>query len=175
MVKLFCAIVGVAGSAFPVAIDAGQTVGDLKEAIKEKKPRTITTDEPDQLQLFLAKKADGEWITEADVAQGVQTTDGLTQLLAARAEIGDVGLSEDDVRVHVSKEEIAALEGPVNVLVVVPDGGGWRFGCGDLEQEEKAHLNKRLDNSVFVREVQGSWQLGEVVEEAQRSDRVPSR
>ncbi|EGZ11069.1 hypothetical protein PHYSODRAFT_264761, partial [Phytophthora sojae] len=44
MVKLFCAIVGAAGSAFPVDIDAGQSVGDLKKAIKA-----------DKLQLFLAK------------------------------------------------------------------------------------------------------------------------
>ncbi|KAG2768153.1 hypothetical protein Pcac1_g20609 [Phytophthora cactorum] len=36
MVKLFCAIVGDAGSAFPVDIDVGQSVGDLKKAIKEE-------------------------------------------------------------------------------------------------------------------------------------------
>ncbi|KAG2872103.1 hypothetical protein PC116_g28317 [Phytophthora cactorum] len=40
MVKLFCAIDGVAESAFPVNIDAGQLVGDLKDAIKAKNSAT---------------------------------------------------------------------------------------------------------------------------------------
>ncbi|KAG2782154.1 hypothetical protein PC116_g34436, partial [Phytophthora cactorum] len=65
MVKLFCAIVGDAGSAFPVDIDAGQSVGDLKDAIKAKKPNKITCD-ADELQLFLAKKADGAWLQDDD-------------------------------------------------------------------------------------------------------------
>ncbi|KAG3122358.1 hypothetical protein PC128_g27785, partial [Phytophthora cactorum] len=60
--KLFCAIVGVAGSAFEVDIDDGASVSALKKAIKDVKPRTITTDEPDQLQLFLAKTDDGAWL-----------------------------------------------------------------------------------------------------------------
>eukprot|EP00644_Phytophthora_capsici_P015187 jgi/Phyca11/530721/estExt2_fgenesh1_pm.C_PHYCAscaffold_750003 len=55
MVKLFCAIVGVAGSAFPVTIDEGQSVGDLKEAIQVKNRETIKCDAKD-LQLFLAKQ-----------------------------------------------------------------------------------------------------------------------
>ncbi|KAG2958555.1 hypothetical protein PC121_g25097 [Phytophthora cactorum] len=60
--KLFCAIVGVAGSAFEVDIDDGASVSALKKAVKDVKPRTITTDEPDQLQLFLAKTDDGAWL-----------------------------------------------------------------------------------------------------------------
>jgi hypothetical protein len=36
MVKLFCALVGAAGSAFPVDIDGSQSVGDLKDKIAEK-------------------------------------------------------------------------------------------------------------------------------------------
>ncbi|KAG3221872.1 hypothetical protein PC129_g7404, partial [Phytophthora cactorum] len=62
MFKLFCAIVGEAGSVFPVDIDAGQSVGDLKDAIKAKKPNKITCD-ADELQLFLAKTDDGAWLS----------------------------------------------------------------------------------------------------------------
>ncbi|KAG4233997.1 hypothetical protein PC116_g17826, partial [Phytophthora cactorum] len=66
----------------------------------------------DELQLFLAKKGDGAgaWLTEKDVNEGVSDTTGLKLLDAVRAEIGDVGLSQDDVRLQVAKEEVAALK-----------------------------------------------------------------
>eukprot|EP00644_Phytophthora_capsici_P002595 jgi/Phyca11/15135/fgenesh1_pg.PHYCAscaffold_11_\ len=63
MKTLTCAIVGVAGSAFPVDIDANKLVGHLKDAIKEKKMYQFPADE---LQLFLAKKADGAWLSSKD-------------------------------------------------------------------------------------------------------------
>ncbi|KAG3049280.1 hypothetical protein PC121_g19000 [Phytophthora cactorum] len=50
--KLFCAIVGVAGSAF-------------SDAIKTKNSTTITCDAKD-LQLFLAKTANGAWLLDDD-------------------------------------------------------------------------------------------------------------
>ncbi|KAG4221161.1 hypothetical protein PC116_g30362, partial [Phytophthora cactorum] len=68
MVTLFCAVVGVAGSAFPVDIDANKSVGHLKDAIKEKNAATITCDAKD-LQLFLAKKG-GAWLTQLDALEG---------------------------------------------------------------------------------------------------------
>ncbi|EGZ14586.1 hypothetical protein PHYSODRAFT_508737, partial [Phytophthora sojae] len=66
MVKLFCAIVGVAGSAFSVRVDESDSVDDLKDAIKARKPDTIKG-EADKLQLFLAKK-DGAWLKDDDPA-----------------------------------------------------------------------------------------------------------
>ncbi|KAE9024883.1 hypothetical protein PF005_g4324 [Phytophthora fragariae] len=36
--KLFCAIVGVAGSAFSVRVDESDSVDDLKDAIKVDNP-----------------------------------------------------------------------------------------------------------------------------------------
>ncbi|KAG2765731.1 hypothetical protein Pcac1_g22810 [Phytophthora cactorum] len=65
MVKLFCAIVGVAGSAFEVDIDKGQKVGDLKKAIKDQSDGLITDPWP-KLQLFLAKMANGAWLPDND-------------------------------------------------------------------------------------------------------------
>ncbi|KAG2759324.1 hypothetical protein Pcac1_g28637 [Phytophthora cactorum] len=61
MVKLFCAIVGVAGSAFEVDIDEGQKVGDLKKAIKDQK-RWVNHGPLPKLQLFLAKTEGGAWL-----------------------------------------------------------------------------------------------------------------
>ncbi|KAG4039714.1 hypothetical protein PC123_g24736 [Phytophthora cactorum] len=97
MVKLFCAIDGVAESAFPVNIDAGQL-------------------------LFLAKKEKGAgaWLTEKEVKEGVNDTNGLELLDVEGAPLNLVGLSEDDVRFRVTKENVKAKTVPVHVLVVVP-------------------------------------------------------
>ncbi|GMF35071.1 unnamed protein product [Phytophthora lilii] len=118
MVKLFCAVVGAAGSAFPVEIDASELVGELKEAIKDKKKNDLEKTDADKLELYLAKKGDA-WLTENEV-KGVSHTSGLTLLDAARAEISVVSLSEKDVRHQIDKHQVAAGNGPVNVLVVVP-------------------------------------------------------
>ncbi|KAG2801007.1 hypothetical protein PC112_g20227 [Phytophthora cactorum] len=121
MVKLFCAIVGAAGSVFSVKVDESDSVDDLKDAIKEKNSATITCDAKD-LQLYLAKKGDA-WLTEEEVKKGVSDTTGLKLLDAVRAEIGDVGLSQDDVRLQVTKEEVAALKGPLyqRQCIVIPN------------------------------------------------------
>ncbi|KAG3108713.1 hypothetical protein PI126_g24895, partial [Phytophthora idaei] len=65
MVKLFCTIAGVPGSAFSVRVDESDSVDDLKDAIKEKNSNTVTCDAKD-LQLFLAKTADGAWLQNDD-------------------------------------------------------------------------------------------------------------
>ncbi|KAG3105523.1 hypothetical protein PI124_g4897 [Phytophthora idaei] len=65
MLTLNCAVVGATGSAFPVDIDEGKLVGHLKDAIKEKKMYQFPADE---LQLFLAKTADGAWLDGAGAA-----------------------------------------------------------------------------------------------------------
>ncbi|KAG3116858.1 hypothetical protein C6341_g27579 [Phytophthora cactorum] len=79
MVTLYCVIVGVGGSAFPVDIDASLSVGHLKKAIKAENSATITCDAKD-LQLFLAKKdgGAGAWLTEKDVKEGVSDSDTRT-------------------------------------------------------------------------------------------------
>ncbi|ETL25846.1 hypothetical protein L916_20368 [Phytophthora nicotianae] len=59
MVKLFCAVVGVAGRAFPVDVDACQSVGDLKDVIKGEKTNDLKDVDADKLQLFLAKVEKG--------------------------------------------------------------------------------------------------------------------
>ncbi|RAW19977.1 hypothetical protein PC110_g23581, partial [Phytophthora cactorum] len=60
MVQLFCAIVGEAGSAFEVKIDDAESVSALKEAIAGK---LKYTGRADKLQLFLAKKGNGGWLS----------------------------------------------------------------------------------------------------------------
>eukprot|EP00644_Phytophthora_capsici_P011846 jgi/Phyca11/106668/e_gw1.12.123.1 len=117
MVKLFCAIVGVEGSVFSVVIGEGQTVEELKKAIKERNDDKINVSWLG-LQLFLAKKAkgDGDWLTEKDVQEGVYDMSDLQMLRAARAKLRLVKLSDNDVN------EEQKVEGgkSVNVLVVLP-------------------------------------------------------
>ncbi|KAE8952614.1 hypothetical protein PR001_g33215, partial [Phytophthora rubi] len=63
MVKLFCAIVGVAGSAYGVEVARG-AVDDLEDAIRKKSSDRIECD--DQLQLFLAMTEGPEWLSSMD-------------------------------------------------------------------------------------------------------------
>ncbi|OWY93143.1 Crinkler (CRN), partial [Phytophthora megakarya] len=126
MVKFFCAIVG-AGSSFPVDIDENETVGDLKKAIKKKKKHNVLKDvDPDELQLFLAKKKTDEgegkwpWLTKKDVEEGVNDTSNLKRLDVEMAPLSMVGLSETDVAFEVTLEHIKTRTTPVNVIVVVP-------------------------------------------------------
>nr|WNO07219.1 CRN effector protein [Phytophthora cinnamomi] len=118
MVKLFCAIVGVAESSFPVDIDADQTVADLKDAIKAKNANDLKDVDAKNLQLFLAKKDEGRgaWLTEADVKKA----DGLTPLDVGGAPLNLVGLSKMDVKFQVTRQHVMAKTTPVHVLVVVP-------------------------------------------------------
>ncbi|EGZ17267.1 hypothetical protein PHYSODRAFT_431598, partial [Phytophthora sojae] len=63
---LSCAVVGAAGSAIPVDIDENKLVGHLKKAIKAEKPNDFKDVDADKLQLFLAKTADGAWLSSKD-------------------------------------------------------------------------------------------------------------
>ncbi|KAG2766625.1 hypothetical protein PC111_g25115, partial [Phytophthora cactorum] len=79
MVLLNCALVGVAGSAFPVDIDENKSVGHLKDAIKAKKPNDFKDVDADKLQLFLAKTEGGAWLAGAGVAAVTVDGDGHPQ------------------------------------------------------------------------------------------------
>ncbi|KAG1695984.1 Crinkler effector protein 8 [Phytophthora capsici] len=124
MVKLFCAIVGVAGSVFEVDIDDGASVAALKDAIKNQNPNKLMNVDANDLQLFLAQKDKGngvEWLTEKDVQGGVSDTSDLKLLARARARLRRVGLSGEDI-VEVDEQIEAEGGGPVNVLVELPPG-----------------------------------------------------
>ncbi|KAG1713367.1 hypothetical protein DVH05_001154 [Phytophthora capsici] len=69
------------------------------------------------LQLFLAKKKDGVWLTKRDVLEVTSELDPLDDTLAP---LNSVGLSEEDVRYRMTKEDIKAKKVPVHVLLVVP-------------------------------------------------------
>ncbi|UIZ26318.1 hypothetical protein KXD40_002149 [Peronospora effusa] len=64
MVKLFCAIVGVRGSAFSISIDTNESVDDLKKAIKAGKANALKNFDAHQLRLFLTKR-NGVWLSSS--------------------------------------------------------------------------------------------------------------
>ncbi|KAG3042736.1 hypothetical protein PC122_g25290 [Phytophthora cactorum] len=113
MVKLFCAIVGVVGSAFEVDIDEGQKVGDLKKAIKDQSDGLITDPWP-KLQLFLAKTEHGAWLDGAGAAAVTLDGDGHPQGF----ELMDPTLWVKNAK-HFGANFLPG-EGQVHVLVVVP-------------------------------------------------------
>ncbi|KAE9009967.1 hypothetical protein PR003_g17000, partial [Phytophthora rubi] len=125
--KLFCAIVGVADSAFPVDIDAGQTVGDLKKAIKVEKMYQFPADE---LQLFLAKTDDGKWLPDDDdldkMLQNKVDTSKMKKLRASwklnKPDLfgPDVSLEEDVVHVLVVVPKQENDRSPAMALGVAP-------------------------------------------------------
>ena len=51
-ITLFCWILDVSGSPFPVDIEDRRTVGHLKDEILKKKPNAFTNVDPDQLDLW---------------------------------------------------------------------------------------------------------------------------
>ncbi|GMF59890.1 unnamed protein product [Phytophthora fragariaefolia] len=128
LVVLICALVGNAG-VFGVKIDASARVWELKKAIWEEiKEKFIHDDKfrsvvASDLQLSLAKTADGKWLTQLDALQGVSDTSGYKHLQFTDAELRDVGLDSGDLG-EVSRAEKAAGKGHVHVLVVVPKGAG---------------------------------------------------
>nr|WNO07187.1 CRN effector protein [Phytophthora cinnamomi] len=112
MVTLFCAVVGVAGSAFPVDIDAGETVGDLKKAIAEDQKYDFAAS---KLQLFLAKTEGGAWLIDDDdldkkMLQNEVDTSKMKRLR------GSWKLNKSDL----FGPDVALGEDVIHVLIVVP-------------------------------------------------------
>ncbi|KAG3227547.1 hypothetical protein PC129_g1901 [Phytophthora cactorum] len=126
MVKLFCAIVGAAGNAFPVNIDESDTVGDLKIAIKEGNldDPTLKNVAPKNLQLFLAKKGDA-WLPDDDPA-ALELEEGKThqdlqkvidgEKMKATWTIEDVLIANKMTK----RRKRAPKSKQIHVLVVVP-------------------------------------------------------
>ncbi|KAG3117537.1 hypothetical protein C6341_g27531 [Phytophthora cactorum] len=117
MVLLNCALVGVAGSAFPVDIDENKSVGHLKDAIKAKKPNDFKDVDADKLQLFLAKTEGGAWLAGAGVAAVMVDGDGHPQ---------GFELMDPTLWIKNPKHFGANFqpgEGQIHVLVVVPEQG----------------------------------------------------
>lgn len=102
-----------------IIIEKWTTVALLKDAIKAKHPIGIQCDAAD-LQLFLAKTTEGSWQTVNGVVSGVSDTSGMIKLKIGSVPLRAYGLSEKDMQVEVSDAELVAGNGPVHVLVKMP-------------------------------------------------------
>ncbi|KAG2784779.1 hypothetical protein PC118_g24698 [Phytophthora cactorum] len=133
MVQLFCAIVGVAGSAFEVDIDEAASVSALKEVIwgkiKEKfihddKFRSVVASD---LKLSLAKKG-GAWLRDDDSLDAMLrsgTVDTSCMKMRASWKLNKPSLFGPGVSLG---------EDVVHVLVVVPNDAGVGVGQ-DVERD----------------------------------------
>ncbi|RAW25370.1 hypothetical protein PC110_g18206 [Phytophthora cactorum] len=120
MVQLFCAIVGEAGSAFSVRVDESDSVDDLKDAIKEKNldDPTLKNVAAKNLQLFLAKKDDGAWLTDDEALDAMLQTGVDTSLYEKMR--GSWRLNKP----KLFGPGVSLGEDVIHVLVVVPEGAG---------------------------------------------------
>ncbi|KAG3118436.1 hypothetical protein PI126_g24574, partial [Phytophthora idaei] len=126
MAKLFCAIVGEAGSAFEVKIDDAESVSALKEVIAGK---LKYTGRADKLQLFLAKK-NGVWLRDNDSLDAMLrsgTVDTSCMKMRASWKLNKprlfgpgVSLGEDVVHVLVVVPKDAGVGAEVGVALIKP-------------------------------------------------------
>ncbi|EEY52988.1 Crinkler (CRN) family protein [Phytophthora infestans T30-4] len=122
MVTLFCAVVGVAGSTFPVDINENKSVGHLKKAIKEENASTITCDAKN-LQLFLAKAGGNAWLSSL--------TEEVKKLKKGEKTALVKSLTQEEKELQGEDPISECLEGmdppkvkQIHVLVVVPEQDG---------------------------------------------------
>ncbi|KAK1930455.1 hypothetical protein P3T76_014126 [Phytophthora citrophthora] len=139
-----------------ITIDADKKVVNLRAAIKAGFPNRLKNIDAPELQLHLGKKhnGDGPWVTENDVKKGVSRTAGLTLLDSERATLRRVGL---DVGLDEVSEEVAATgNGPVHVLVAVPqDTGGVLGTISTKKRKELAEIGESITlSSRIAREVE---------------------
>ncbi|KAG2851988.1 hypothetical protein PC113_g15428 [Phytophthora cactorum] len=117
-ISLECAIVGQAGT-FDVTTDDGKKVSVLKDAIKGKNPATITCDVKD-LQLFLAKTADGAWLSSPSEDVKKLKKGEKTALIKALTKEDQELQAEDPL-----EDVLFGMDPPsarqIHVLVVVPE------------------------------------------------------
>eukprot|EP00644_Phytophthora_capsici_P009517 jgi/Phyca11/71310/gw1.13.804.1 len=112
MVKLFCAIVGVAGSAFSVEVDQDQTVDDLKDAIKTKNKIKLKKVDASALQLFLAKKGKA-WLSNDKTGDTVLQSEDVASFEQMR---GSWRLNDP----KLFGTSVLLTEKVIHVLVVIP-------------------------------------------------------
>ncbi|KAI9986643.1 hypothetical protein PInf_025596 [Phytophthora infestans] len=119
MVKLFCFIFGVAGSAFSVEVNESKTVDNLKEVIKAKKTNDFKDFDADKLQLFLAKAGGNAWLSSL--------TEDVKKLKKGEKTALVKSLTQEEKKLQGEDPISECLEGmdppevkQIHVLVVIP-------------------------------------------------------
>ncbi|KAJ0411708.1 hypothetical protein ATCC90586_002092 [Pythium insidiosum] len=154
---LNCAIVGDGGSVFAVDMPLEGDVRHMKRRIKRERPGRIDCD-ADELELYVARKSDGTWMTDAD-AKSVTDTSTLTHLarahdygiydLDSEEEASDDSDSEDAAAAAAAAAAVAKAAVTVQLLVVVPNA--WTkpvhrcvFSIAHLTRQHHELLVKKL-------------------------------
>ncbi|KAL3674338.1 hypothetical protein V7S43_000294 [Phytophthora oleae] len=127
MLTLNCAIVGLAGSAFPAEIDEGASVASLKDAIKSLNSTKLKNVDASDLQLFLAKTkskdlAVDEEVTHTDVQKMIQENE-MKPLWTIQEVLNDFKMTGEN----------APRSKQVHVLVVIQTQRGLWLVTGSVE------------------------------------------
>lgn len=72
--ELWCLIVGMVGTAFPVIVKSTDRVWELQKTIKNEAVEIYGDFNAAQLRIFLARKENGEWLTATEV-KGIENGD----------------------------------------------------------------------------------------------------
>ncbi|EEY67634.1 Crinkler (CRN) family protein [Phytophthora infestans T30-4] len=123
MVKLLCAVVGVAESVLSVRVDKSDSVADLKKAVKAEKKNDLRNVDAYKLKLFLAKTADNKWLPSR-LNDATKLKKGEKTALIEALTNEDKELQGEDSLEDVLIEMDPPSTSQIHVLVVVPRSTG---------------------------------------------------
>ncbi|KAL3665302.1 hypothetical protein V7S43_009930 [Phytophthora oleae] len=143
LVKLVCAIVGVAKSMFAVEIDTGQMMVELKDAIKAMNKNDLKNVDAGKLQLFLTKNGDA-WLPDNDsldeILRGRTLDTSYTEMLHGSWELKNPKYLGPNVSLG---------SGVIHVLVVVPKPQA-AVGIA-RSQSASTQMLKAVDDAVLTK------------------------
>ncbi|KAF1333556.1 hypothetical protein FI667_g2564, partial [Globisporangium splendens] len=154
--------IGVAESAFPVDIEASSTVGDLKEAIKHKKPHAFGHLDANRLTLFAAKRGENWLSDESDDVDALEHGDASKVQDLLEAHPLRPTLSIDEVFANAPDEEV------IYVLVRLPQGEKERI----IENVDAIRKQLALKQLQHQTQKEREWQELLAREEQERLERL---
>ncbi|KAL4095944.1 hypothetical protein PRIC1_009311 [Phytophthora ramorum] len=139
--EIWCLIVGMVGTAFPVAVKGTDRVWELQKTIKNEAVEIFGDFNAAQLRLFLAKKENGQWLSEMEVKdiENGDTEPAMPLLdrghLASMSRLAAIFEDRDTDAVHIL---IPAPMKTSDIEVIADITGKRKRSNGDVETMEIA-------------------------------------
>ncbi|KAL8014387.1 hypothetical protein Plhal710r2_c034g0122991 [Plasmopara halstedii] len=169
MVKVFCALVGKAGSAFSVTIDASESVDDLTDVIAEKQKFDFAAS---KLELYLAKRGN-TWLDEDGAATVAFNENQRAVIMYDNRHPQFLEHMNPLLWIKNPKylgEKFETNEGEIHVLVALVKklNGGDELKVGKLLDTPKIPFGISIDKGLYIRKEY--WDLYNIIEQQLRSD-----
>ncbi|KAH7479136.1 Crinkler effector protein 115 [Phytophthora ramorum] len=139
--EIWCLIVGMVGTAFPVVVKGTDRVWELQKTIKNEAVEIFGDFNAAQLRLFLAKKENGQWLSEMEVKdiENGDTEPAMPLLdrghLASMSRLAAIFEDRDTDAVHIL---IPAPMKTSDIEVIADITGKRKRSNGDVETMEIA-------------------------------------